>query len=205
MKKNKAFTLVELLGVITLLSIILTITFSVISNVIKDSREKTYDSQISTITNAAKRYVSDNIQNMIKDNDNFVTIKNLQEGGYINSKNILKNPINNRTMTGCIVVSYSDSYNQFNYLYTDYYCKNSSVFTPKITISDSKDVNGMYTVTITYPSNIVGTVYNYQLGNREAVTVTGNEVKNLKVNSGTKIIAQIKKGEYLVREAVAIS
>lgn len=215
MKNKKGFTLIELLAVITLLAIILTITFSVINNVLKDSRENSYETQISTIENAAKRYISDNIQAVdasgnsliSRDKDNFVTIKNLQDNGYINSKKIVKNPKDDRTMTGCVVVAYAKTYNQFQYLYTDYRCLDTTTFTPKINISTTKDASGKYSVTITYPaSSIAGTKNVYRLNTDNLdVTVTGTTVTGLKVASGTKITAEIQKGDYLVRQITEIA
>ena len=211
---KKGFTLIELLAVITLLIIILTITFSVINNVLKDSRENTYETQISTLENAAKRYISDNIQGTLddgtpavsRDKDNFVTIKDLQKGGYINSKSIIKNPKDERTMTGCVVAAYSNTYSQFQYLYTDYGCMNDKLFTPRITIT--KGDNNKYNVTIKYPpidQKMDGSRYVYRLGKDEDIEVSGTEVTGLSVTSGTKITAEIQRGEYLIRQITEIA
>lgn len=211
---KRGFTLIELLAVIILLIIILTITFSVINNVLKDSRENTYETQISTLENAAKRYISDNIQGIAddgssvisRDKDNFITISALQKGGYINSKSIIKNPKDERTMTGCVVAAYSNTYNQFQYLYTDYGCMNEKVFTPKITIT--KNDNGKYNVAIKYP-NVMdmmdGFRYVYRLGKEDDIEVQGSEVTGLSVTSGTKITAEIQRGEYLIRQITEIA
>lgn len=213
---KRGFTLIELLAVITLLIIILTITFSVINNVLKDSRENTYETQISTLENAAKRYISDNIQGtkddgspmVSRDVDNFITIKALQKEGYINSKSIIKNPKDERTMTGCVVAAYSNSYHQFQYVYTDYGCMNEKIFTPKITIT--KGDNGKYNVTIKYPNRndiaLDGISYVYRLGkSKEDIEIEGSEVTGLSVTSGTKITAEIKRGDYLVRQITEIA
>ena len=209
MKKYRGFTLIELLAVITILAIILTITFSVISNVIVDSRTNSYDSQIETIENASKRYISDNIQTIDKTKDFFVTIKQLQNGGYLDAKKVIKNPMDNRSMTGCVVVSYSNTYNQYSYLYTDYGCLNEKLFTPKVTVSKTKDASGKYPVTITYPATadtIAGSKYVYILStNNQKVTVTTTTVTGLSVASGTKITAQIEKGDYVIRKALEIA
>lgn len=213
MKIEKGFTLVELLAVITLLSIILTITFSVINNVIKDSRENSYESQISTLESAAKRYISDNIQGtdnagnllVTRDKDNFVTIKKLQTEGYINSKKVIKNPKDDRTMTGCVVATYSKTYNQFQYLYTDYGCLNNDLFTPKINISNAG--NGKYAVTITYPENLAAYRYVYRLSTNDTNVDVSDKtsVSGITVSSGTKITAEIQKGDYLVRQITEIA
>lgn len=211
---KKGFTLIELMAVITVLVIILSITFPVVSNVLQESRENSYDSQVSMIESAAKRYISDNVKevdesgNLLisREKDNFVTILALQKNGYLNSKKIIKNPITDRTMTGCVVAAYAKTYNQFQYVYTDYNCNDENVFTPKINISENA---GNYSVTITYPSSAVtlsGTGYTYKLStNNNTVAVSGNSVSGINVPKGTKITAQIKKGEYVIREITEIA
>lgn len=213
---KKGFTLIELLAVITLLIIILTITFSVINNILKDSRDNTYETQIATLENAAKRYISDNIQGIAddgvpavsRDKDNFVTISALQKGGYINSKSIIKNPKDERTMTGCVVAAYSKTYNQFQYVYTDYGCMNEKVFTPKISIT--KGDNNKYNVVIKYPNMseiaLDGIRYVYRIGkDGDEIEVQGTEVTGVSVASGTKITAEIQRGDYLVRQITEIA
>ena len=54
---KKGFTLIELIGVIILLSAIALISVPIINNSIKNAKEKTYKGQIDTIIKAAKRYV----------------------------------------------------------------------------------------------------------------------------------------------------
>ena len=56
---KKGFTLVELIGVIILLSAIALISVPIINNSLKNTKEKTYNSQIDTIIKAAKRYVTE--------------------------------------------------------------------------------------------------------------------------------------------------
>ena len=57
---KKGFTLVELLGVITLLGVIVLIAVPTTKNVISDSKNKLYDAQISNISSALKNWASDN-------------------------------------------------------------------------------------------------------------------------------------------------
>lgn len=208
---KRGFTLVELLAVITVLVIILTIAFPKVSNVLQESRENSYNSQVSMIESAAKRYISDNVKEVTedgnsvisRDKDNFVTIQALQKNGYLNSKKVIKNPITDRTMTGCVVASYAKTYNQFQYVYTDYNCNDANVFTPKINITDD------YKVTINYPDSshtLTGTGYVYKLSSdNKTVTVSGNLVSGISVTKGTKITAQIKKGDYIIRQITEIA
>ena len=48
-KKKKAFTLVELLGVLVVLSIITLVLFPLISTYVENTRKKTYDSEMDII------------------------------------------------------------------------------------------------------------------------------------------------------------
>lgn len=205
---KKGFTLIELLAVITLLSIILTITFSVVTNVLENSRANTYDSQIKTIENAAKRYISDNIQTLNEDGtnlistteDNFVFIKTLQREGYLNSKEILKNPKTDRTMTGCVVASYAKTYKQFQYTYTDYNCEDSTL-TPKITFTLIG--TGGYTAKIEFPTN-PSYSYMYSIGGVHEAVAPGSIITKT-VTSGTKITAKAMSGEEIVRQITEVA
>ena len=55
-KKKKAFTLVELLGVLVVLSIITLVLFPLISTYVENTRKKTYDSEMDIIIVGLKNY-----------------------------------------------------------------------------------------------------------------------------------------------------
>ena len=57
---KKGFTLIELLGVLIILAVIALITFPVIDNSIKSSREKSLERTIDAIEEAAYRYSIEN-------------------------------------------------------------------------------------------------------------------------------------------------
>ena len=76
-KYNKAFTLVELLAVIVLLSVIMVIGISAISSSAKDVNEKIYESKITSIETAAVLYGQDTLET------GTITVKTLAEAGYI--------------------------------------------------------------------------------------------------------------------------
>ena len=63
---KKGFTLVELLGVITVLAIIGVITMPIVNKTIKDSKEKSYKAQIKEIEKAAEDYTAENM-NLVLD------------------------------------------------------------------------------------------------------------------------------------------
>lgn len=91
---NKAFTLIELLGVIVILGIIGAITIPIITGVLNDSSENTNNAQINNIKTAAKNWATANAFK-IKDKDE-VSVKTLKKEGYLENINI-NNPTNNKS------------------------------------------------------------------------------------------------------------
>lgn len=101
--KNKAFTLVELLGVIVLLGILGVVIIPKVGDSITNSKETAYITQEEQIKKAAYDFIVDNIE--LFDNTNTITIKLgvLKQKGYlpINIKNpkTRKNISNESTIT----------------------------------------------------------------------------------------------------------
>ena len=90
--KKKGFTLVELLAVIVILSLILVIAVPSVNRYIKQSKEKAYNTQISTIIEAAQAYASAN-SGLLPRKEEFVvkiTLGQLKSSGLI--KEEVKNP-----------------------------------------------------------------------------------------------------------------
>lgn len=83
---SKGFTLVELLGVIILLSTLAAIAISTIDKNVKDGRVKTCKTQERNIIEGAKAYSIDNPQFT-----GYITIATLTDEGYIEED--LKNPM----------------------------------------------------------------------------------------------------------------
>ena len=94
MKKN-GFTLAELIGIITILGIIAVLTIPVIDKTMRDNKEKTYNLQINNMISGLKTWANDNISQLPEDG-NFinVTLKQLKDGGYVDSK--INNPKTNK-------------------------------------------------------------------------------------------------------------
>ena len=90
MKKNKGFTLVEVLGVIVLLSIVFLISYTTILNTIKKSQDQIDQHTLSLITTAAKDYVSDNQDDFPEVNNNVfcIDINTLIDNNYIDEDTI---------------------------------------------------------------------------------------------------------------------
>ena len=98
MKKQNAFTLVELLGILTILSIILIVAIPTITGTLKRNKERQYKEYETTLKMAAERYISDNIDsyNILNNNTGdasatYISVTNLIRGGYLDK--CLKNPL----------------------------------------------------------------------------------------------------------------
>lgn len=91
--KNKGFTLVELMGVIVLLSILVVIAVPAITGILKQSKDKLYETQLKTIETAAKNWASEEANlSKLPSSGNCITItlKTLKEGGFVDLD--IKNP-----------------------------------------------------------------------------------------------------------------
>ena len=116
---KKGFTLVELIAVIIILAVIASITYPTVSNSIKNSKEKAYNVQVESIVEAAHKWAVDNATNLSETDATRVHISDLISNGYITKTNNgkLYNPVDDTEMTGCVVINYSNEYNQYLYDY----------------------------------------------------------------------------------------
>lgn len=85
--KNKGFTLVELLGVIIILTLIVVLVFPIITGYVKNSFSKTDKVTIQMIYDASNIYVSNHESNYKKINGNkyIITLNDLVEDGLLSS------------------------------------------------------------------------------------------------------------------------
>ena len=107
-------------------------------------------------------------------------------------------------MTGCVVATYAKTYNQFQYLYTDYGCldtETNRTLTPEITMKLNSE--GTYDVKITF-SDEEEYAYVYIVG-AESTTVTSGQEISETVSAGTKITAKVLRGDDVVRQITEIS
>ena len=84
---KKGFTLVELLGVIVILSILALISIPIINSIVKDSQKQVKESNIDTILEAAYSYTLDeDIDIELPENNNesiSITLDTLKKSGYL--------------------------------------------------------------------------------------------------------------------------
>lgn len=117
--KNKAFTLVELLGVIIILGIIATITFPLVQSTILESSENAYDEQVASFKRAAKNYVAADVYKMtgcgtIIDCD--ISLQTLQNGGYLPAGDIINPKTDeNFNLSNVVIIKYENG--KFSYTY----------------------------------------------------------------------------------------
>lgn len=117
---KKAFTLVELIAVIVILSLIALVVFPAISSVIKNSKEKAYKDQIAQIEKAAKQYCYEHTEKLPNETEGSkatLDIAVLKTEGYI-SEDQIKDPRNTKKeITGSVIITYTS--NQYDYQFSD--------------------------------------------------------------------------------------
>ena len=113
---KKAFTLVELLGVIIILGVIALIAFPIVDKSIKTGKEESLNSIIKTIEKAAQEYMTREHMGYTTSYDK-VDLDELIATGYL--KDNIINPVTNDKMNGCVVYKWQDEYNQYEYEYQD--------------------------------------------------------------------------------------
>lgn len=116
--KNKAFTLVELLGVIVILGILAMITVPLVQRTIIDNTNQAYEEQITSFERAAKNYVAQNVYEMTKCQTETckVTLRELQEKGLLPSGNIV-NPKTDESfnLNNSVTITYNGTKYSYNY------------------------------------------------------------------------------------------
>lgn len=107
---KKAFTLIELLGVIVILSIVALLAFPPLLNQIKNSENKINDAAKTIIVNSAQLYVNDNTEAFSKVNGNIYCLNfdDLLSKGYL--KKDLINDADKIFNTMSIKINYSNNY-----------------------------------------------------------------------------------------------
>ena len=133
-KKIKAFTLVELMAVIIILGVIALITFPIIDNSIKNSKEKSLEQTIENIEDAAYNYsVEHELEKPEVENQKAIKLSYLQSTGFLEKEII--NPVTDEEMEGCVWYYWDNNQYYFEY---DQEC----------TLEEA-------TITITYDENLI--------------------------------------------------
>ena len=111
---KKAFTLIELLGVLILLAIIALITIPIIDKSLESSRQAAYDRAVDNIVNAAQKYsVSNDLGYSTTRLPLFVS--ELQDEGFLTLD--IKSPIDESEMNGCVWYYWDEDHKQYIFEY----------------------------------------------------------------------------------------
>jgi len=116
---KKGFTLVELLAVIVILGLLIAIISPAVMNLLNDSKDSLSQNQIDMIIMASKKYMIEHNELLPEEGSSYsVSISDLINSGVIDNEKVI-DPKTKAIMAGCVVVSYSSSYNQYEYNYTN--------------------------------------------------------------------------------------
>lgn len=115
--RKKGFTLIELMGVLILLGLLSLIIIPLISNILKDQKEKQYAQQITNIELMAKNFGSDNLSILPSQDGEimYINLAQLKSMGYM-EKNII-NPITENEISNCARIKITKSGNNHHYEY----------------------------------------------------------------------------------------
>lgn len=112
--KQKGFTLIELIGVLILLSILATIAVSTVAKSVNHSRENAYNDQIGIIVAGAKNWVADHISSIPNEGSQTkVLLGELVSGGYVEKD--LKNPITEKKFSNETYVTIKNNLGEYLY------------------------------------------------------------------------------------------
>lgn len=120
---KKGFTLIELLAVLSIIGVIILISSPIISSLITDSKDQSYERQKEYIENAAKNYMSQNslkLPDMSEGSSTCIQIITLKQKGFLKDSDI-KNKIDNSTIDGSVNITYKN--NKYTYTYNKDACE----------------------------------------------------------------------------------
>lgn len=82
---NKGFTLVEIIGVITLLAIISLIALPPIVNQLNKKKTEMYEALDQTVYAASNLYIQNNKSKFSDESDHYIKVQTLVDGDYLDS------------------------------------------------------------------------------------------------------------------------
>ena len=112
---KKGFTLVELLGVIVILSVLVLISVPIINNIIKNSKSQVKETNVITILNAAYSWSMDDELNIeLPENDNesiTVTLDEVKKSGHL-KKEVINADTGLAYDDSCVITITKKKYNK---------------------------------------------------------------------------------------------
>ena len=120
---NKGFTLSELLAVIVIIAVVSAIIFPNVFSSIKKSKQRAYNIQVDVFTQAAKKWVTKNLDALTKQdeyhlNNINISLTVLKKENFINNRYTV-NSLNGKVMAGCVVATYDANKESYNFEYKD--------------------------------------------------------------------------------------
>ena len=119
---KKGFTLIEMLAVIVILAIISLIIFPEVNKVIKNSKQKSYNTQIQNLVDATKKLVVDNTDYLPNEESGIpscISFTTLYRAGKIDT-DVIYDPRDEKVrLIGYVVIRYSNETKQYNYEYEE--------------------------------------------------------------------------------------
>lgn len=115
MKKN-AFTLIELMAILVILSVLTVILIPTVKESINEAKKDAYNNQVDSIKKAAESYFINSNFRVDETSPKVMYITDIVSSGYFDADSI-KNPIDDSKMKGCIVIKYYSK--QYHYEYID--------------------------------------------------------------------------------------
>ena len=120
--KSKGFTMIELLGIITILAVILLVSFPTLINVTRRDKERQYNDLINTLCKAGETYIYEN-QDLYPELNNsegifYLRISELVENELVNKTEI--NPKTKKTITNNLLKYEVKSDKTLNCTYLDH-------------------------------------------------------------------------------------
>ena len=115
MKKN-AFTLIELLAIIVILSVLAIILIPTLKDSINEAKNSAYNDQVNIIKQAAESYFINSNFRVDSNAPKVMYLNDIVSSGYIESNQII-NPITENAMMGCVLIKYYSR--QYHYEYID--------------------------------------------------------------------------------------
>lgn len=116
---KKGFTLIEIIGIIILLSLIGLLVYPTIMRIIGDSKEDLYQKNISEIERMAANWASINEDKLPKVDKRgyYLKIEEMEKEGFIDGD--VTNPKTGEAMQGCVGIIYNEEKNRHDYKYYD--------------------------------------------------------------------------------------
>ena len=116
MEKRKAFTLIELMGVLVIIGILTVILVPVINNTIKNNKQKLHDNQIDMIRLSAQNLATDNTYILPEEDGDeiYITLGQLRAMGY--AEGTIIDPLTNKNFPDNLIVMIIKKGNDYDYV-----------------------------------------------------------------------------------------